>query len=53
MAYLSAFCAEVTILHTLFDRCKWRAQVIGVVRQKVLFKNRPRALISKPDPNKR
>ena len=35
----------------LSDRCG--TQVIGVVRQKVLFKNRPRALISKPDSNKR
>ncbi|KAK9828101.1 hypothetical protein WJX81_004331 [Elliptochloris bilobata] len=28
-------------------------KVVGVVRHKVLFKNRPRALISKPDPTRR
>ncbi len=28
----------------------WMPQVVGIIRNKYLFKNRPRALISKPAP---
>ena len=30
--------------------CVHPMQVIGVIRKKCLFKNRPRAIISKPEP---
>lgn len=34
----------------LAELCAVDVQVIGVIRRKCIFKNRPRAIISKPEP---